>query len=243
MHKIIKLFQKTKIEKPKSAADSVIEADDFINLECLSQEEKINAQLLTIDLMEGHEFEHWCANALEDLGFVYVRVTPSSGDHGVDVLAEKDGVKYAVQCKRYSSDLGNSPIQEVFAGKNMYGCHVGAVITNQHFTSGAKQLANVTGVLLWDRSWIKSYLERKSKKKQEITAADNSYSDIFCKAVDVVLETNQASVSMVQRQLKIGYAQAARLIDEMEERGIVGEFKGSKHRDILISKKYWDSQK
>ena len=58
-------------------------------------------------------------------------------------------------------------------------------------------------------------------------------------AVDVIMETGQASVSMLQRRLKLGYARAARIVDEMEERGIVGPFQGSKPRDILITKEQW----
>ncbi len=59
-------------------------------------------------------------------------------------------------------------------------------------------------------------------------------------AVDVILETGQASVSMLQRRLKLGYARAARIVDEMEEKGIVGPFQGSKPRDILITKEQWE---
>ena len=58
-------------------------------------------------------------------------------------------------------------------------------------------------------------------------------------AVDVILETGQASVSMLQRRLKLGYARAARIVDEMEERGLVGPFAGSKPREILITKEKW----
>jgi S-DNA-T family DNA segregation ATPase FtsK/SpoIIIE len=60
-------------------------------------------------------------------------------------------------------------------------------------------------------------------------------------AVEVILETGQASVSMLQRRLKLGYARAARIVDEMEERGIVGPFKGSKPREILVTKEQWAS--
>ena len=59
-------------------------------------------------------------------------------------------------------------------------------------------------------------------------------------AVDVVLETGQASVSMLQRRLKLGYSRAARLVDQMEERGIVGPFEGSKPRQLLITRAQWD---
>ena len=62
-------------------------------------------------------------------------------------------------------------------------------------------------------------------------------------AVDVILETGQASVSMLQRRLKLGYARAARIVDEMEEKGIVGPFQGSKPRAILITKEQWASMK
>lgn len=62
-------------------------------------------------------------------------------------------------------------------------------------------------------------------------------------AVDVILETGQASVSMLQRRLKLGYARAARIVDEMEERGIVGPFQGSKPREIRITKEEWAARK
>ena len=58
-------------------------------------------------------------------------------------------------------------------------------------------------------------------------------------AVEVVLETGQASVSMLQRRLKLGYSRAARLVDQMEERGIVGPFEGSKPRQLLIDRAKW----
>ena len=62
-------------------------------------------------------------------------------------------------------------------------------------------------------------------------------------AVDVILETGQASVSMLQRRLKLGYARAARIVDEMEEKGIVGPFQGSKPRAILVTKEQWEAMR
>lgn len=62
-------------------------------------------------------------------------------------------------------------------------------------------------------------------------------------AVDVILETGQASVSMLQRRLKLGYARAARIMDEMEERGIVGPFEGSKPRQLRITREQWQAIK
>lgn len=111
-----------------------------------------------IDGMDGHEFEYFCADLLRDNGFAEVRVTKGSGDQGVDVLATKDGIKYAIQCKNYASALGNTPVQEVNAGKTFYNCHVGVVMTNSTFTVGAKDLARVTGVLLWDRTVLQKMM-------------------------------------------------------------------------------------
>ncbi len=69
-------------------------------------------------------------------------------------------------------------------------------------------------------------------------AGDES-DELLPAAVDVVLETGQASVSMLQRRLKLGYSRAARLVDQMEQRGIVGPFEGSKPRQLLITKERW----
>lgn len=131
--------------------------------EILSAEKAWQAEqrgITSIDNMDGHGFEHWCADLLKKMGFINVEVTPGSGDQGVDVLAEKDGIKYAIQCKCYSHDLGNTPIQEVEAGRIFYGCHVGVVMTNRYFTKGAKELAQKTGTLLWDRKFISNMVDQ-----------------------------------------------------------------------------------
>ncbi len=70
-------------------------------------------------------------------------------------------------------------------------------------------------------------------------AVDNDYDDLLPAAIDIVLEAGQASVSMLQRRLKLGYSRAARLVDQMEEKGVVGPFEGSKARQILITKEQW----
>lgn len=107
--------------------------------------------LSDVDNMDGIQFEQWCAGLLRQIGYSDVETTKSSGDQGVDILAKKEGIKYAIQCKCYSSPLGNKPVQEVNAGKIIYHCQIGVVMTNQHFTPGAKEAAEATGVLLWGR--------------------------------------------------------------------------------------------
>ena len=74
----------------------------------------------------------------------------------------------------------------------------------------------------------------------EPTSEELDGDEMLPAAVDVILETGQASVSMLQRRLKLGYARAARIVDEMEEKGIVGPFQGSKPRSILITKEQWE---
>ena len=73
-------------------------------------------------------------------------------------------------------------------------------------------------------------------------AAGDEGDELLPAAVEVVLETGQASVSMLQRRLKLGYSRAARLVDQMEERGIVGPFEGSKPRQLLITREQWQEQ-
>ena len=77
----------------------------------------------------------------------------------------------------------------------------------------------------------------------EPSSAELDGDEMLPAAVDVILETGQASVSMLQRRLKLGYARAARIVDEMEEKGIVGPFQGSKPRAILVTKEQWDAMK
>ena len=72
---------------------------------------------------------------------------------------------------------------------------------------------------------------------------DNDYDELINDAAEVVVETGQASVSMLQRRLKLGYARAARLVDQLEEKGIVGPFEGSKPRQLMITKEQWQEMK
>lgn len=113
-----------------------------------------------VDHMDGIEFESWCAHLLERLGYENVETTVATGDQGVDIIAERKGMKYAIQCKRYNTLLGNSPIQEVYAGMRFYDCRVAVVMTNSRFTKAAWELAEATGVKLWDRYMLKKFLRR-----------------------------------------------------------------------------------
>ncbi len=119
--------------------------------------------LKQLDKMDGHQFEYACADILKANGYKHVKVTRGSGDFGVDVIAEKDKVRYAIQCKRYNHKLDNTPIQEVVGGLAYYQCDKGAVMTNQYFTEPAKQLAQVNDIKLLDRDTLSHMVDKTEK--------------------------------------------------------------------------------
>ena len=107
------------------------------------------------DLMTGEEFEDYCADLLQNNGFDDIRKTTIKGDHGIDLLAKKDGISYAIQCKCYSSSVGNKAVQEAYSGKRIYDTDIAAVMTNSFFTPQAISDAQSLKVKLWDRDVIK----------------------------------------------------------------------------------------
>ncbi len=110
------------------------------------------------DNMTGEEFEVFCYKILVKNGYKNVKLTKTTGDQGVDIVATKDLIKYAIQCKCYNQPIGNKAIQEVYSGKDFYNCHVAVVMTNQTFTSSAKALAQKNNVLLWDRGILNNLI-------------------------------------------------------------------------------------
>ena len=111
------------------------------------------------DDMEGHEFEKFCAELLKRRGFQDVVVTKGSGDFGIDILAERDGISYGIQCKNYHSPIGVKAVQEVYAGRDYYDCMVGVVMSNQYFTGPAVEAAKKLKIVLWDRGYMEEMME------------------------------------------------------------------------------------
>lgn len=137
------------------ASYRMIASDDY---DTATSQSRIDLYNNKYDYMEGHDFETYCAELLQKIGFDSVEVTPGSNDQGIDIVAYQHGIKFGIQCKRYSSDVGNKAVQEAFAGSTYYHCNVAAVLTNQHFTTQAKDLAKRTGVLLWDRDYLNAMI-------------------------------------------------------------------------------------
>ena len=88
---------------------------------------------------------------------------------------------------------------------------------------------------------ILQQIENANSTDKEIDSQDeeDDTDPLLMDAIDVVVETGQASTSFIQRRFKVGYARAGRIIDQMEERGIISGFQGSKPREVLMSKERW----
>ena len=134
----------------------------------------------SVDAMDGITFEKFCAELLEANKFTGVCVTQSSGDYGVDVLAYKGNTEYAIQCKNYSSHVGNSAVQEAYSGKAYYDCQKAVVMTNNYFTAAAIETARKIGVELWDRNKLYDMIAvkrpdlRKLIKRKKISETKES---------------------------------------------------------------------
>lgn len=150
-----------------------------------------------IDKMNGWKFENFCADVLKKNGYDNVNVTPGSGDQGVDITAERDGIRYAIQCKRYSQPVGNKAVQEIYAGKKFYHCHVGIIMTNNYFTQSAKELAKENGIILWDRDFLNKYtrIENNDSLNRE---DDNILRILDAEKGIVAIEDGQVSKALFQ---------------------------------------------
>jgi restriction system protein len=115
-------------------------------------------RVTNIDRMAGIEFEKYIGALLKFKGYKNVSFTPQSGDFGVDVLAEKDRKKYAVQVKRYTNLVNIDAVYQALGGKEYYHCDAPMVITNSFFTPAAKKLAVKTKVRLIDRKELLQWM-------------------------------------------------------------------------------------
>lgn len=171
-------------------------------------------------IKDGIAFEHYCAHVLRLNSFTDVQVTPASNDYGVDILAIRDEVTYAVQCKLYSTPIGISAIQEIISGREYYGCDIGVVMTNNSFTDNAIELAKkVGGIKLWGH-------DKLCKFEQTITPIepqqpiDDSYTiEVLDRALLELNEWGYASTSFLQRKLNARYSVCARIMNDLDAYG------------------------
>ena len=129
------------------------------------------AGLNRVDGMSGVEFEHYVAAVFRGLGY-QVSTTAATGDFGVDLIATKDGIRTAVQCKRQGSPVGAAAVQQVASGAVIYTCTATMVVCNRSFTRAAQQLAAMHHCRLIDRSELESLALRTSNADRAALAAE-----------------------------------------------------------------------
>lgn len=103
------------------------------------------------------DYEKYIAVKLKELGF-NARATKGSGDQGADVLADKNGVKFAIQCKKYSNPVGNKAVQEANTARDYYDCDYAVVVTDSTYTKSARSAANACNVILLHESELAKLL-------------------------------------------------------------------------------------
>ncbi len=118
---------------------------------------------------------------------------------------------------------------------------------------GESKLIRIQGTLIKDKEiervveFLKAqaqpvYDEEILKEKKASASGNTDKDELFDEAVQIVMECNQASVSILQRRMRLGYTRAARIIDQMEDAGYVGPYEGSKPRKILVDRDEWMSR-
>lgn len=123
--------------------------------------------------LTGEEFEQYVALLLADHHYRHIEITKGSGDQGVDILCERNGQTYAIQCKNYAGAVGNFAVQEAYAGAEFYGCDIPVVVCPGTFTRGAIELAESTGVTLWDGERLSRMMKKSGRKPKHSKIAQS----------------------------------------------------------------------
>jgi HJR/Mrr/RecB family endonuclease len=114
-------------------------------------------QMSDVDNMNGLDFEQYVAVLFRHRGYT-ARVTKASGDLGVDIILEKDGIRYGVQVKRYSKPVSRLAVSDAVGGLKHYKCQGAIVVTNNYFTRDALELARSNNCQLVDRDLLADWI-------------------------------------------------------------------------------------
>lgn len=142
--------------------------------------------------------------------------------------------------------LGISGAEMLTSNGDMFYCPVGAhkPIRVQGAYVSEKEAEKVVDFIKKQQievEYNEDAIEEIQSVDKQLKGSEHEVDELFSEAIEIVLDAGQASISMLQRRLRIGYARAARIIDEMEIRGIVSGFDGERPRDVLITKEEWDT--
>ncbi len=127
-----------------------------------------NLHLKGVDTMDGTTFEYYVARLLIDRGYTNVSLTEHF-DYGVDIIAEKDGIRWGIQVKRYSGLVKAEAVRQVVTGLRLYECDRAMVITNSTFSKVAKRLAEGNNCVLIDRAEFHALARQKGKISDDVT--------------------------------------------------------------------------
>lgn len=144
------------------------------------------------EVLDGTAYEVFVAKYLRERGFRQVVHTGATGDFGVDIVAKKHGVYYAVQCKYYSGAVSGAAVQEAVAGMAYYHCDRAMVITNSRLTRGARALAEANQVL------VVEHLEPGKVTAAEIATPERIISVAACAVLSVLILPRIRTVSATE---------------------------------------------
>lgn len=123
------------------------------------RQDKLKAlEMIDVAKMSGREFEEYLAFLLRSQGYTNTRVTSYQGDFGADIVASRDGKKYAIQAKRYRDLVGVDALYQCFGGQKYYRWDVAMVVTNADFTKQAYQLADKSKTMLVNGSVLADWI-------------------------------------------------------------------------------------
>ncbi len=127
-----------------------------------------NSGISQIDNLSPFEFEEWVARLLITAGY-NANETKKSGDFGADIIAEKNGIKIAIQVKKFNQPVGIKAVQEVASAVSFYGCQDGWVITSAYgFTASAHKLAQKNSIKLMNRNDLAIMLNKIKSNYEKI---------------------------------------------------------------------------
>lgn len=120
-----------------------------------------------VDAMDGFQFEAFLVEIFRTIGYD-VKETKKTADQGADLFVNRFGKNMVIQAKNYSGTVGNAAVQQAISAKAFYGCDEAMVVTNSYYTKSAKELADMAGVRLIDRTGLQSYLDDYNQKLIEV---------------------------------------------------------------------------
>ncbi|MCD7950117.1 MAG: restriction endonuclease [Erysipelotrichaceae bacterium] len=172
--------------------------------------------------MSGEEFEQYVAEILKYNGYTNVELTKHTGDYGIDILADYQGYSYAIQCKMYHKPVGIAAIQQAYAGYIYYDCDYPVVVTNNHYTQAAIDLAKTNDVILWDGDDLEKMRKRANRhclfhRYQE----DDGEADIDSDIKQLLKDNGFASVDLLISYMHISKEEAEYILDDLEFNGYV----------------------